>query len=70
MAEAIKDFIYHWVVLPNRNLFDMAPGVNRSDEIPVYAFGTNPLTADADAIYQDWCAVGNDLMTVSERSGA
>ena len=70
MAEAIKDFIYRWVVLPNRSLFDMTSGVNRSDEVSLYAFDTNPLKADADALYGDWCAVGKDLLSAAGKVGA
>ena len=70
MAEAIKDFICHWVVLPNRSLFDMTPGVNRSDEVSLYAFDKNPLNADAEALYGDWCAVGKDIMSAAGKVGA
>ena len=48
----------------------MTPGVNRSDEVSLYAFDKNPLNADAEALYGDWCAVGKDIMSAAGKVGA
>ena len=67
MAEMIKRFFASMRCAVPRNVFDMTAGADRSDEVLVYADGVPPQQADAEAIYSDWCAVGNSLLDATMR---
>ena len=67
MAEMIRKFIVSMRCAVPRNVFDMTAGAERSDEVLIYADGVPPHQADAEAIYSDWCAVGDSLLDATLR---
>ena len=67
MAEMIRKFFVSMRCAVPRNVFDMTAGADRSDEVLVYADGVSPHQADAEAIYSDWCAVGDSLLDATMR---